>query len=321
MIYRNAVAEPRQELTDVVMEGVTSSTQFVGLRVLPAVPMTLPTGHYPKITIATGDLMRATAAKRQPGMNFERWKSQISDGSINLVQLGEELQIPDEAQLTYEDYFPLESIYAKESANRLQRAHEIEAAATLQDSNTFDAVNAIAAYTAANLANGTIDFVGDVLAAILRVKARGEAPNTVVLNNVIYNRIRQASLTKSFVAGSVNPGAIVSPSTLQRAFADEGITQVLIGGSYVNLSAAGQNDNIVPTWSNASVFVGNVAEGQLISGGVGRTFFWEKEGPIFNIQTYREEPKKSNIIRAQSTKQCVVVNARAGTLVTTNYTA
>lgn len=317
MIYRNAVAEPRQELTDVVMEGVTSSEQFIGLKVLPPVPMTLPTGHYPKITIADGDLMRATATKRQPGMTFERWKSQISDGSINLVQIAEELQIPDEAQLTYEDYFPLESIYAKESANRLQRAHEIAAAATLQDASTFDAVNSAVAYTTANKA--TISFVDDVLAAILRVKSRGEAPNTIVLNEQVYNRIRTATLTQSFVAGAVNPGAIVTPSTLQRAFADMGIKQVLLGGSYVNFSASGKNDNILPAWNSTYVFVGNCAEGQLIAGGVGRTFFWEKEGPIFNIQTYREEPRKSNIIRAQSTKQEVVINARAGTLITTQY--
>lgn len=317
MIYRNATAEPRDELNDVVMEGVTTDSQFIAPQVLPPLPIKLPTGHYPKITISDGDLMRAAASKRQPGASFDRWSAAISDGTITLDQLAEELPIPDETSLTYEDYFPLEATFAKECGNRLKRANEVLTATAVMNASTFDAVAASVAYTAANVA--TISFIEDVTAAILRVKGRGEAPNTIVLSEPVYNRIRTATLVRTFVAGANQPGAIVNPNTIQRAFAENGIDKVLIGGAYVNYSMKGKNDNIVPCWGNTYVWVGCVKEGQLMNGGAGRTAFWEKEGPLYSMFSYRDEPKKSNVIRAMMTTQNFVANARAGTLITTSY--
>jgi hypothetical protein len=317
MIYSNSVAAPRQELNDVVMEGVTQDSQFIAPQVLPPIPLKQITGHYPKITISDGDLLRAAAAKRQPGASFDRWAASISDGTITMEQLAEELPIPDETSLVYEDYFPLEATYAKESGNRLKRANEVLTAATVMNASNFDAVAAGVAYTTANKA--TISFVEDIVAAILRCKGRGEVPNTIVLNELVYNRIRTATLVREFVAGANQPGAIVSPNTLQRAFAENGIEKVLIGGAYVNYSAKGKNDNIIPCWGSTYVWVGSVKEGQLMNGGAGRTAFWEKEGPLYSMFSYRDEPKASNVIRAKMTSSNFVSNARAGTLITTSY--
>ena len=113
MIYQNSVAAPRQELTDVVMESITTDDMFVGLKVLPPAPLKLLTAHVPKITVAKGDLMRATSKRRTPGSKFDRWQSAIEDANLTLVQVPEELQIPDEQSLIYEDYFAFEQVYAK----------------------------------------------------------------------------------------------------------------------------------------------------------------------------------------------------------------
>jgi hypothetical protein len=317
MVYQNTVAAPREELTDVIMEGVTDFSEFQGLAVLPPVPMVLPTGHVPKITIAKGDLMRATTRNRAPGTNFTRWQSAIDDHSITLVQTSEEVQLPDEQTLLYEDYFAFEQVYATEAANRLRRGHEVEASAEIMDSGNFDAVAAAVAYTAANKA--TMTPVEDILAAIRRVKGRGERANTIVFSGPVFDRVRVSTEMVSFVAGSVNPGAKVSVNSIQLAFAAHGIEQVLVGDGYVNRSEALTNNSIEQIWANTYVFVGACKGGQLRTGGVGRTFYWEKEGPLFNISSYRDEPKKSNIIRAQKTTLTDLTNLRAGTLITTSY--
>jgi hypothetical protein len=152
MIYQNAVAAPREELTDVIMEGTTSQDQFQGLKLLPAAPLRLPTGHVPKITIAKGDLMRATRKKRTPGSNFDRWQSAIEDYSITLVQTSEEVSLPDEQTLIYEDYFAFESVYAMEAGNRLLRGHELDVAGAIINTTNFDTNNGTVAYSAANIA-------------------------------------------------------------------------------------------------------------------------------------------------------------------------
>jgi hypothetical protein len=319
MIYRNATAEPRDELTDFVMESVTNNGMFIGAEVLPFVPLSLPTGHYPKITVAMGDLMRAATANRAPGAGFARWQAAVDDGTLTLLQYAEELQVPDEQQMVYDDYFDLEQVFSLEAKNRVQRLHEILVAAQLQSATTFTATAAGVNYTAANVA--TISFVNDTLAAIRRVKATGEVPNCIIMSGTLYDRIRVGTLVQNFVAGANQPGAVVNPNTIQRAFEEHGIKKVYVADSYVNQSSPGLATAaaITPIWNSTYYFVGNVQSGALRGGGVGRSFFWEKEGQPFNIATYRDETKKSNIVRAMTTVQCAITNSRAGQLVTSGY--
>jgi hypothetical protein len=318
MIYQNAVAAPREELTDVIMEGTTSQDQFQGLKLLPAAPLRLPTGHVPKITIAKGDLMRATRKKRTPGSNFDRWQSAIEDYSITLVQTSEEVSLPDEQTLIYEDYFAFESVYAMEAGNRLLRGHELDVAGAIINTTNFDTNNGTVAYSAANIA--TITPTLDIITAIRLIKGRGERPNTVLFPGTIYDRVRQSADMKSFVAGSINPGARVTQSTIQAALADQGIEQVLVADAYVNQSQSTKNNSINPVFPLTHIFVGCCKPGQLQVGGVGRTFYWEKEGPLLNVSSYRDETKKSNVIRAMKTTLAAITNTRAGTLVATQVT-
>lgn len=318
MVYQNAIAAPRQELTDVVLEGMTDDTQFVGLTLLPASPLKLPVGHVPKIKISTGNMMRATTKGRAPGSDFDRWQSAIDAQTLTLVQVGEEVGLPDEQTLVYEDYFAFESTYALEASNRLLRGHELDVEASVFNTGNFDSANGGVAYSAANI--GTMTPVLDLITAIRLIKARGERPNTIMFPGTIYDRVRQSADMKSFIAGSVNPGAIVTPDTIQAAFASMGITKVLVSEAYVNQSQDLTDNSINPCFPLTYIFVGRTQSGALQTGGVGRSFYWEKEGPILNITSYRDEPKKSNVIRGLKTTLAGITNSRAGTLIGTQVT-
>ena len=317
MIYQNAVAQPREELTDVILEGMTDRDDFVGLKILGEIPTKLTTLHVPKLTIAKADLLRATKKARTPGTNFDRWQAAVDDHTATLVEVGEEVLLPDETTLIYEDYFPIESVFALEAGNRLLRGLEIDISGAVMNSSNFDAVNSAVAYTAANLA--TMTPTSDIIAAIRRVKARGERANTIVFPGPVYDRIRLSADMKSFIAGSINPGAIVTPDTIQMAFASMGIKKVLVADTYVNQSPSGKNIEIDQIWANTYVFVGNCAAGKLQAGGVGRTFYWEKLGPLLSATSYRDESRKSNVIRGLKQTYADITNARAGTLITTQY--
>lgn len=319
MQYQNATAAPRQELTDVIVEGITSDDQFLGLKVLPPSPMSLPTGHVPKISIGQGNLLRASSKARAPGSGFDRWQSGITAFNITLIQVSEEVSLPDEQTLVYEDYFAFESFYAQEAANRLLRSVELDAEAALINTGNFDSNNGSVAYSAGNIA--TITPTLDIITAIRLLKGRGERPNSLVIPGTIYDRIRQSADMKSFVAGSVNPGAIVTPDTITQAFSSMGIKNTFVSDAYVNQSQDGTTNSINPIFPLTYIFVGAAKDGALQTGGVGRTFYWEKEGPLMNISSYRDEDKKSNIIRAMKTTQAAITNARAGTLIGTQVTS
>lgn len=315
MIYQNATAEPRQELADFIQEGVTDFTQFKGLQLAPEMPLSLVTGHVPKIKVGSGDLLRAANRRRAPGTNFNRWQMSIDAHSITLLQVAEEESIPDEQQMLYEDYFDIEALGATEATNRLKRGHELEVAAAIQNATNFASQNAAVSYAIANIA--TIKFVNDVLTAIRAIKARGEAPNTIMIPGTIYDVIRQSADVIAFIAGAINPSAIVDEDNLQKAFARNGITQVIVPDGYVNQSDTGNADVINPIWSNDYVWVGSVKNGALRGGGWGRTFYWDKEGPLFQLYSYRDEPKASNIVRSRKTSLVDATNTRCGQVIST----
>jgi hypothetical protein len=292
---------------------VTDFTQFKGLQIVPEMPLSLVTGHVPKITIAQGDLLRAANRNRAPGTNFNRWQMAIDAHSLTLLQVAEEQSIPDEQEMLYEDYFDVEALGATEATNRLKRGHEMEVAAAIQNATNFTSQNAGVAYSTANLA--TIQFVNDILTAIRAIKARGEQPNTIVCPGPLYDVIRQSADVRTFIAGTINPAAIVDEDNLQKAFARNGITQFLVPDGYVNQSDSNLSNVINPIWSTSYVWVGACKNGALRGGGVGRTFYWDKQGPLFQLYSYRDEVKASNVIRSRKTSLVDITNTRAGQVV------
>jgi hypothetical protein len=163
--------------------------------------------------------------------------------------------------------------------------------------------------------------VADVLAAIERVRNNGTNPNTIILSSTVYNRIRRATLVTNFVAGSVGVGAKVNATTLAQAFADEGISQVLVGRARYNSAKKGQAYSATNVWGNTYVWVGSSSAGNaaLQDGGAGFTLVWNEEGGLFVSESYRDEKRRSWMVRVRQNTTEKVVDATAGTLITTQY--
>lgn len=314
MIYQNSVAVPSNPLTDFVNETAGDSTAFKGLLLAPELGVSAMTGTYPKITVAKGELGRAANRRREPGTNFNRWQSSIDSGSLTLKQIGEEASIPDEIAMQWDDYFDIEALGAAEGLERLRRGHEMEVAAALMNASNFTATNSAVAYQIANKA--TINFPADILNIIRRLKAKGTNPDTIVIPGVIYDVLIQSTLLQNFLVGSLGAGVNVNENTIQRAFAVNGITSVVVTDSYVNQSDTG-GDTLTPIWSDDYVAVAKIGSGPLRNGGALRTAFWDKAGPLFMASQYRDEKVKSNIIRDEMISNVIVASTKAAELITT----
>lgn len=316
-VYPNAVAQPRAELTSILMESAGTDEQFIGLKLFPELGVSAVSIHAPVIKIAEGNLMRATTKERAPGTNFQRWHSSISDYAGTLLQRAEEVQIPDETTLSWDNYFNVEAAYTKEAGDRLRRGHEIESANTLFNPSNFPVIDSLVDYT--KTLRTTNSFVDDMENLIRSGLSRGNRFDTLVIPGPVYTQLRMSAPVQNFINGTLGAGRSVNENTIREAFADRGLKNVFIADAYVNNSDDGKSDMIEPIWGNDYIFFGKLGSGDLESGGFGRTFFWDKEGPIFNVSTYRDEPKKSNIIRGMRTTKVAAMNATAGVLLDVDY--
>jgi hypothetical protein len=329
-VYTNATARPRQELAAIVREGEGINKLNIHSRILPPMAVNKRTVHLVKATIANSQLARILDDYfiTTPGANVERMTATLNDSSFSVTIRKREIQIPDEVEMDYSDYLSLEGLFAQQGMESVELTTEYLTAIAIQNATTFGAgTNSVVAYTEANLA--TINFFADVVAATERGYDKGEIYNTIVMSRQVYNRIRQSTLLKTYVIGTLGAGAEVNEANIQRAFADIGITKVLIGTSLYNSAGDGATPVMSRIWNNTYAWVGNTADTATGAGemgfstisGVGVNAFWDLYTPAggYGVDTYREENKESNIVRAKTSKAPYIANANKGTLITTQY--
>lgn len=319
MANLDAAAVLRGDINTIVQEAAQADSMFIGSQVFPPQPSPVQDGQYPKFKLAKGELLDSNATERQPTGSYGRITRTYESATFSCVDRGVEELVDDTYRANVARFFDAEVIAAKQCLRSVQMAHEVRVSAALMNNSNFTATAAAVNYTEANLA--TINFPKDVLDAVDRLNAKGSVPNTIVMSNALANRIKRSTLFQNFVRGNLPSGqpVVLTNSDIQRGFADLGITNVLVGCISRNTAKKGQAFSGSPVWGNTYIWVGNVAGGDFMNGGAGRTIVWNAEGGIFVSETYRDETRRSNVVRVRQNTAESVVDGSAGELITTSY--
>ena len=186
-------------------------------------------------------------------------------------------------------------------------------------SNFGAGTGALVAYTQANIA--TIDLPGDVIAAQERLADNGVNGDTIVMSANLFNRVIRSTMLQNFVRGNRPTDSTMNMTTdaVAQAFAANGIKQVLVGRARYNSAKKGQAYVKSCIWGDTYIWVGQCNGGAATDGGAGRTFVWNAEGGLFVTETYRDEKRRSNMVRVRQNTIEKIIDGSAGTLITTSY--
>ncbi len=314
-------------LTAKVIQGLADREDFVGLRIAPALGQKSLKTNYPVIKLAEGEMLRSNMERRVPGSSFKKMSAKIDLDDSTVEGDGIDIPIPLEIYMdSMNSGLDALAVYAEEGMLNALRLHEARVAAISQGSD-FTAANSSTAYTSANLTSMVPS--QDIQDAVRRVKKQAEKANHIAIPAEVWDLIRFSDDLRSFIAGSINPGAAVTAENLQKAFADQGIQRVDICEAYVNEGKKNKVD-VQPIWANTHIFVGasdatsgggdSLGSSKTMRSAI-KTFFWEQifSGPFVVKTFYDETGTESYIIRTWGYTNEKVVNARAGTRITTQY--
>jgi len=349
-IFSTAAALPRQELAYAVVEGANSVSGLIGSQILGPFGISWRNAHLVKATLAGSMGLRDISAdkyKHAAGTKFERLTATLGDATITVSPRGVELVIPREVMLDYSNRFDVMAFFLNRFGREMAglTTETLIAAQIFSTGNFGSATNSTVAYTAANLA--TISFIGDMIAAARRLKAKGEGPGYVAaMSGPVFERIRQATTVQSYAAGTLKAGQEATKGTILEALREFGFVDLLIGDAYINTAADGATASLSQVWSNTYIFVGRPGmTGTTDSGagvasinGVGVNAYWEgyangigtmersvagMDAQIFDggnyIETYYEPSIDSEVIRLKKSDTPTILNSRAGDLVATQY--
>lgn len=319
-MYPTSGATIRTDLNSVLTEASGAEVGLIGLKLMPEFGVDSKSGSYVKIKKAAGELMKPGSTRRERGGSYGSVKRAWETDTYDTYDRGLEEFIDDTDQRDMSRFFDIEALAAKLVRRAMLFDHEIRVKDEIMSTTNFgSAASPAVDYTEANLA--TIDFPLDIMTAIETIGDNAERPNTIVLTPDLFNRVRRSTLLKNFLVGANLPTATITASTIQSAFADNGIEQVLIGSARYDSTTKKTTPSYTGAnvWPNTYIWVGTVKGGDFMNGGAGRTLVWNKEGGLFVTETYRNESIRSNIVRVRQHTTEKVIDANCGTLITTNY--
>lgn len=319
MAYTNAQATPRADINAFVEEAMAADGLFIADKIFPVVFEPTRTGIYMRARKQLAELLNSDGHVRTPGSAYPRVNPAYETDTYDTAEYGLETVIDDSYSTDVGRFFSLEQTEAKIRARSLWIGYETRVAAAAQSTTNFTQTSALVAYTEANLA--TINLPGDVAATKNKLYLRGEIPNTIVMSSNVYERIRRSTLLQNQVFGVVpkTAGQVTLPGEADVANA-LGVQNLYVGRAPYNIAKKGLAYNGGFIWSDSYILVCNVQSGIYNAGGVGRTIVWQADSPgLIVSESYRDDIRRSNILRVRQSVAEKVINAAAGELITTSY--
>lgn len=324
-MYSNAAAVFRADLTNSLVEQASEwESGLIGLRALPVINVPAKAGQYPIFNLAAGNLLRNEVKARAPYATFPRGTRAFDQGTFSTTEYGFEEAVDDVIKLDVARYFDAEVLSAKLAMRKVALAHEVRTAAVINSTTNWGtATNSSTAYTVANIA--TFDIGLDVEEAMERLRGKGESASncSVIMSSAVFLRARASTKLQNRLRGiGVSNDSILNVS--EQAVAEAlGVKEVLVGRAYYDISNEGAAFSGSAIWGNTYVWVGNIGSGggvqNMFGGGGAFTLNWGAYGPPLAVETYRDEPIKSDIVRSSQHVAEKVVNSNAGTLIATQY--
>lgn len=326
-MYTNSTAEIRPDLQEVVMEAAYADQYFIANRIFPLHGMPTKHGEFTRIKKGSGHLLDKPGEDwllRAPRTPYKEVDGTHEKDNFLCRDRGLIEVVDDSEQADLARFFDSEAVAAKRVLSQILRAQEARVAAKVQDPVTWGSLEVNEAYDNDN--TETVNVASDIKALKRRFKRRGEAPNTIVLTEELFDYLTGTKLLGQYFFGNQGGGQMINTQMFAEKF---GFAQVLLADAVYN-SAAGKKANgkdVEPVdadlkyiWKPNYIWIGNVTAGPLEAGGAGRIVYWEEMvDSEYTVATYRDEHRTSDIVRVRQYSDDKVVNENCGLLLDTGF--
>lgn len=291
----------RGDIAQAVYEGRSNKANlFIGAQVMPLYVADVRSGEYLKINLGQSEALNDDATKIAPGSAYPRVSRKFVSDTFTTTEFGLEEILPDQTQRDLARFLDVEVAIADMLLSQIQIGHETRVAAASFAANGLTAISgagATAAYTEANITS--FDLPADVAAAKLELAKVGVLPNTLILSATLFERVRRSTKVQNQMFGVVatNSTRLLSEQEVAQAV---GVDQVLVGRAPKNSAAKGKSYSGSFIWNDTYIALAHVVGGEFAAGGFGRSILWGADSPVpFVAETYRDEARRSNVLRVR----------------------
>jgi hypothetical protein len=275
---------------------------FVGLRVAPVLDVAKSTGTFGRIPIE--QLLQSRDTARAPGSGYARGTFKFTPDTFTTTEHGAEEDVDDNEAENYIEYLDAEMIANERALDAVLRNHEQRVANLVFNTSTWTGSALTTAITHEwDDATNAVP-ITDIEAAVRKVwSGSGIWPNTLIVNRHVFRNLRLCQQVKDAISasGAGMPTRLedITVKMLQSVF---DIPNIIVASSATNTAKEGQDVTIGKIWSDEYAMVCHIAESNdLRRPTLARTFHWAADGSQVQgtVETYRDESKRSNVVRVR----------------------
>ncbi|TXH10543.1 MAG: hypothetical protein E6R03_15290 [Hyphomicrobiaceae bacterium] len=309
----------RPDLTGSLQEYSTMMNResFIGLRVAPVFESGKSSGTFGRIPLE--QLLQSRDTERAPGSGYSRGNWSFTQDTYATSEHGAEEPIDDNEAVNYREYFDAELVGTERALDAVLSNHEKRVADLIFNASTWTGTSLTTA-----ISNEWDDFtsatpITDVEAAVRKVWSNsGIWPNSLIINRHVFRNLRQCSQVKDAIAssgaGDRTTLSDINIEALKRVF---DLQNIFVAGGAENTAAEGQSATIGKIWSDEYAMVCYIDDSNdLRRPTLARTFHWSEDGSQIGglVESYRDESKRSNIIRVRQQVGLKVMYVECGHL-------
>lgn len=279
---------------------VNDRNGFIGSKVMPKLDVMKQAGTFGRVPVEA--LLQNRETKRSPGSGYARGDFEWDTDSYATVEHGAEEPVDDREAEMYAEYFDAELLATVRARDVVLRNREKRIANAIFNATTFtsqkttivdewdDYVNAIP--------------VNDIEAAVKAVWNQcGLWANALIINRHVFRNLRLCKQVQDLLKYNgivdVRPGAI-NEAILATLF---DLDYIIVAGGTQNLANEAKAASFGKIWSDEYAMVARICTTQDIrEPGLARSLFWDGDGggnEEGTVETYRDETKRSNIVRVR----------------------
>lgn len=277
-----------------------SKSGFIADVVAPPALLPLEAGEYFKIDRARAMMVQDNLEVAQDG-SYLRSSSKITSDTYTTTEKGLEEVIRDKQVNQWSNYFNLELAAAQRIQHKILLNREITAASTLFNTTTWATGNSDL-YTDVGTAWASAT-VAQVLTDVANAKSKVEAnsgriPTHIIIERTVFNTLKGLFANNGIISYSQLPA---DDQMVQNISALMGL-QVVVARGIKNTASeevAASNSSV---WSASYAQVLCVNSGALTEPATARRLVWQQDcgNDQYVVESYREEAKRSNVIRCRT---------------------
>jgi hypothetical protein len=290
---------------------------YIATQVFPVIDVQSQAGNFGKIPVE--QLLQQRNTKRSPGSGYARGNWTFEPATYATEEHGAEEPVDDREAKMYSEYFVAEQISTMRAFSAVLRNAEQRVADAVFNTTTWSGAPLTTAINhewddATNCVPLT-----DVEAAVQKIYDNsGLWANALIINRKVFRNLRNSNQVidriESNGAGNAAKASDITAQMLAAAF---DLDYIIVAGTSRNGAKEGQAASPTQIWSGEYAMVCRVSTSpDMRDPCIGRTFHWAQDGSSIGgtVESYRDETKRSDIIRVRHDVDELVLYPQAGHL-------